>query len=589
MALKNILIKPGVLEETTDRGVGLSGFWKDVDHVRFRDGFPEKLGGWQKQDESIQFLGTARGVVDWQAISTFTRYLAFGTSKKLYVYTGGVLYDITPFRSEGQLTNPFTTSAGSDIVTVSDTAHGVLVGDYVDFNNASAVGGITIDGNYEVLSVPTPDSFTIRHSIAASSTAGPGGGTVDYGYEIHTGVDDSVAGLGYGIGAYGSGTYGTPRSLNQTQARVWSLDTWGEDLIACHIDGSIFVWDSSVGPSTSAQLIANAPTSNLSAFVSTEDRHLVALGADGDPLLIRWCTQEDYNTWQPVITNTAGDKRLDKGSKIVAWAKIRGASLIFTDAFTYAMQASGPPYTFTFASLGDSGGLRGPNAVTAYEGVAYWMGEKEFYTYDGNVRPLPCAVATKVFGDINVVQDTKIWAGVNREFREIWWLYCSANSNENDRYVIYNIDERTWSYGTIDRTALVGDSDVFDTPYAFSPDGYIYNHEVGVDADGSPMISYVESGDFELDETGGTFQHLSKYIPDFRRLSGDVEITFNGKRYPQDTETITSGPHSVTESTRFVNPRMRARQMSIRIESNHLGDDWRNGILRIDIVPHGAR
>lgn len=589
MALQNLKLKPGVYEETTDRGVGLSGFWKDVDRVRFRNGFPEKIGGWLKQAGLDTFIGTARGVVDWQAISTFTKYIAFGTSKKLYVMTGGMIYDITPLRESGQLTNPFTTTINSPTVGVADVGHGLSVGHYVNFNNASAVGGITVDGNYIVATVVDVDNYTITHTSNATSTAGPGGGTVDYGYEIAPGVDDSVAGLGYGIGTYGSGTYGTARSVSQTQARTWSLDTWGEDLIACHVSGSIYVWDSSVGPATSATLIAAAPTNNLSAFVSTENRHLIALGAGSDPLLVQWCHQEDYNTWTSTITNTAGDRRLDVGSKIITWAKIRGSHLIFTDAFVYSMQFAGPPYTFTFSPLGDSGGIRGPNAVHVYEGIAYWMGEKEFYVYDGAVQVLPCSVATKVFGDINSTQNAKVWGTIDRAFREVWWLYTSEDATENDRYVVYNIDEKTWYYGTMDRTILVGDSDIFELAYGFSPDGYIYDHNYGVDDDVTAMSAYVETGDIELDPNGTFFQHLSKYVPDFQRLTGSVDVTFSGKRYPQDTATVTSGPHSITSTTKFVNPRMRVRQMSMKIQSSDLGDDWRSGIVRLDLLPHGKR
>lgn len=617
MALKNLPFKPGIYEESTDRDVGKMLYWKDCDKVRFRDGLPEKIGGWSNSQFQDEFVGKVRGTADWISNDTSKRFLAFGTNVKLYALEKGStddFVDITPYAviNEALAADPFATTSGSPIVTVTDVSHGQSEGNYVTFSGAAAVAGITISGNYRINTIVNTDSYRITHTSNANATTTGGGASVLASYEASTGVESSSSGAGYGALGYGEGTYGTARTVSggsalvTLQARTWSLDTWGEDLIANSVGGAIYVWDSSSyvtgDPPTAsrATIIANAPTNNRLVFVSTEDRHLVALGADGDPLLIRWSDQEDYSTWTPALENTAGDKRLDVGTQIVAYTKIRGATLIFTNSFTYSMQFVGPPYTFAFYPLGDNGGIRGPLAVAAYEGKAYWMGEKEFYTYDGSVKILPCTIKERVFGSINDSQNAKICAGVNRAYNEVWWFYTSSESTENDRYFVYNIDDNAWYYGNLSRTAYVGNSDTFDFPYAFGSDGRIYRHETGTDEVNAPIgggsdqtsaiTAYIESGDVEIDQDGNLFQHVSKFIPDFKRLVGSVDITINGKRYPQQTgNAVASGPHTVDSTTKFINPRMRARQISVRIESDAVGDSWRTGSLRIDTLPHGRR
>lgn len=606
--LKNLPFKPGIYEEASDRDVGKLGYWKDCDKVRFRDGLPQKIGGWAVNDflGGATFLGIARGAVDWVNNERTEKYVGFGTNAKLYLVRQAQpdeLYDITPVEQSYNLTDPFSTTIGSNVVNVTHASHGREAGVYVEFSGTDvAVGGIPaaeLDDNFEIKTVVDADNYTIEVTTVATSTTTTIGGSVTASYEPLMG-GDSTGSLGYGSQTYSSGTYGTPRTaptgtLQQVTASTWSLDTWGEDLIACPFGGRIYVWDQSAGYSTRATIISAAPLENLAAFVSTEDRHLVALGCtpagggDINPMLIRWSNQEDYDTWTPAVNNTAGDKVLDVGTKIVGYSKVRGTTLIFTNTFLYSMQFVGPPYTYDFAPLGDNGGVRGPLCVAAYEGVAYWIGEKEFYYYDGSVKVLPCTVKERIFSDINSGQNEKVCAGVNRAYNEVWWFYPSAGATENDLYVVYNIIDKAWYYGEMSRTTYIGNSDVLDYPYAFGADGYIYEHEFGTDADGAALEAYIESGDIELDPEGNQFQHLSKYIPDFRRLIGGVSVTFTGRRYPQDSAQIISGPHEVSSSTKFVNPRMRCRQMSIKIESDGVGDDWRASSLRIDTVPHGRR
>lgn len=594
MPLKNLPFKPGIYSDETDRDVGKLGYWIDCDKVRFRDGMPAMIGGWIRGVDDAQFLGVARGATDWRSYRSEI-FLAFGTHLKLYVWVGGEYFDITPYRDTGTLTNPFTTTIGLTEVGVADVAHGLSVGDYVHFSGASAVGGITVDGVYTVTTAPTADSYTITHSVAASSTAGPGGGTVTYAYEIPIGRADSVYGLGWGTGGWGLESWGTPRTLTDilALARTWSIDQWGEDVVCNYRGGGIYVWDSSGGTSARASVITQAPISARSIFVSTEDRHLVALGAhDGvgpSAMNVRWCDQENYTDWTPSLTNTAGDKLLDIGSEILCGAKVRGEHLIFTDAAIYSMVFVGPPDTFGFRPLGDNGGLLGPLAVHVFEGVAYWMGEKDFFMYDGVTKVIPCTINTTVFDDFNYGQRAKVYCGVNRKYREVWWLYPSENSTECDRYAIYNLLEGSWSYGTLDRTMLIGDSDVFSDTYGFGADGYIYTHETGTSANGSNLNAYIESGAVELDDAGNSMQHISKFIPDLKDAAGTLNLTISAKKYPQATEIQSSGPHALTPTTEFVNPRVRGRQVILRFESDATDTNWRLGMPRVELVPHGRR
>ncbi len=599
MALRTIPFKPGIYEEASDRDVGRMLYWKDCDKVRFRDGLPEKLGGWADTvfADEPDYVGAARGVVDWRRTNGSAAYIGFGTSAKLYLADVGAaqIYDITPQVTSINLTDPFTTTNTSAVVTVTDTSHGQVDGATVDFSGATAVGGITIDGEYTI-TVVDANSYTITHSAPATSSA-VGGGTVATVYEIPSGPDSGGVGIGYGALTYGSSTYGTARTSggsgtgSDIVARVWSLDNFGEILIACPINGALYQWAPASGTSTRATVISQASDTNILAFVSSEDRHVVLLGTKDslgnfDSLLIRWCSQEDYTDWTPTITNTAGDKRLDNGTEIVAYCKVRGATLIFTNTYVYSMQFVGPPYTFSFSPLGDNGGIRGMHAAAAYEGIAYWMGGEEFYYYDGSVHVLPCTVKRKVFEDLNENAGT-VFASANRLHNEIWWYYPSAGSTDNDRYVVYNVKDKAWYYGALPRTAFVGASDTFGVPYGFY-NGRIYQHEYGTSDNGAAMTAYVESGDIEIDPDGNDLQHLSKYIPDFKELSGEVTVTFSGKKYPQATETFSSS-HDINAQTQFVNPRMRVRQMSVKIESDGVSDDWRASSLRFDVIPHGKR
>ena len=593
MSLKPLPLAPGLYTINTSRGA--KGRWKDGDHVRFRHGLSQKLGGWTKVISSAVFAGKARGVKDWAALSV-QKIIGMGTHLKLYVWIGGTFSDITPIRESSTLANdPFAVVNTSTTVTVTDVDHGLSVGDYAHYSGATAGGGITINGEYAVVTVPTTGSYTITHSTPATSTdATTGGAAVAYSYEVPVGTGDSAAGLGYGIGPYGASTYGTARSVSGllNMCRIWSLDNWGEDLIACPRGGGIYVWDSSTGVGTRAVVVTNAPTTCKAILMSSENRHLIALGAhDGavsDPLLIRWCSSEDYTAWTASVTNTAGDKRLDFGNEIYCCIKTSKESAIFTDSTLYTMTFDGPPYTFGFSYIGLNGGIAGPNAAKEQDGRVFWMGKGNFFVYDGAIKTLFCEVLNHVFDDINWTQRAKIYAGSNREFSEVWWLYPTAASTECDAYVIYNVVENHWTYGTLARTFIVGDSDTFPTPYAAGTDGYLYHHESGVDDDASALESSLESGDVDIDD-GEYLMHVRKVVPDFKTLDGSISLTLNGKEYPGSSETIASTAQTITATTKFVNPRIRARQVSVSLVTTAVGDDWRMGTLRLDVKQHGKK
>lgn len=592
MALTDVPYKAGIFTEDTDRGVGKLLYWKDCDHVRFFNGRPQKLGGWVKASQT-QFVGKARAVIDW--VTPRQEFLiAIGTHKKLYIFSGGELFDITPIRESGTLTGPFGTTDGSAIVTITDASHGCSVGDFVHFDTGDAVGGITISGEYEVASVVSSGSYTIVHSSAATSTT-TGGGSVNYRYEIQVGLDYSVYGLGWGALQWSVSDWGDPREFSEIflRARIWSFGIWGEDLIASPSGKPMYVWDSSAGVTTRATLISQAPSVNLGVFVSQETRQILSLGShDGvahDSQLIRWCSREDYTDWTPSLANTAGDKRLELGTEVYTALATRTESLIFTNTALYAMQFVGMPDVFGFQPLGLNGGLAGPRAANIFNGVAYWMAAGGFYRYDGTLVELPCAVYDYVFKNINRRAMRAVQCAIITDYSEVMWLYASEDSAELNRYVIYNVADSAWYYGSFDRTAFAGALQSSVRVYGCGADGYLYVHEVGVNADTEAMESHLYSGDIEIDGSGEQLMRIGKFIADMLRLTGTIHVTLSGKKYPQDTEVQESGPHEITDATKFINPRLRCRQMSFQLDNNELHSDWRIGTVRLDAKPDGKR
>ncbi len=427
-------VEAGVYTEQTARGA--TGRWKDADKVRWRYGLPQKIGGWTQVGVG-PFKGLVRKIWDWTTIDK-RNIAALGTESKLYLYDANVLYDVTPVRRVTSLNNPFDTTISSTTVTVTDATHGAFLGDYVRFSGASAVGGITIDGEYQITAIIDTDTYEIEHTSAATSSA-TGGGVVSMAYDISVGKTVSTFGLGWGTGVWSQGTWGTPRiSSNVRQPlRTWSLDNWGEDLIANPRGGGIYWWDRSTGQNSRAVILEDAPDRANFIIVSQRDRHLFALGCTDwftgqfDPLLIRWCSKEDLNDWIPTSTNTAGDLRIYRGSEIVGSIRTRGEILVFTDVSVHQINYLGGNSVYGVQVAGENVSLLGPNAAIEVDYRVFFMAEADFYMYDGVLRPIPCDVRNYVYKNLTVSQKDKVFAGINREFNEIWWFYPAK---DNDTY-----------------------------------------------------------------------------------------------------------------------------------------------------------
>jgi hypothetical protein len=435
----------------------------------------------------------------------------------------------------------------------------------------------------------------ITHGSAATSSGTGGGASVAYSYELTQEGANTVVGTGWGALAWGDEEWGDARTTSSflIEASVWSLDKWGEDLIACRRNGKIWVWDTSGGVSVRAAVThANAPIQCKFAMVSPENQHLIAFGAHNgsifDPMLILWSSSEDYTTWTAASTNSAGSKRLDTGNEIMCAVKSTREIVIFTDSYLWTMSFTGPPSFFSFTPIGNNGGIRSPNAAVEFNGITFWMTKNNFYFYDGRVKVLKCDVWDTVFKDIDINQAIKTFAALNIEFSEVWWFYASDGAAEVDRYVIFNVLEETWSYGTMARTAYIGDSGIQDYAYATGTDGIMYNHEKGTDDDGAALSSHLSSYDVETD-AGDELAHVATIVPDFETLTGSINMQLKGKRYPQSPNEISSTLINVTSTTKFINPRIKARQISLHFTTDAVGDNWRLGTIRAGTRVHGKK
>lgn len=589
MELAKITLPPGILKNTTD--LGAEGRWKDGDKIRFHNGLAQPIGGWAKQN-TTPFLGVARGSLAWTS-NDYDKYGAFGTHLKLYIWATDFT-DITPLRASGTLgTDPFAMTNTSTTVTVTDTSHGAIAGDFVTFGGASASNGITVDGEYQIQTIVDADTYTITHSAAATGTGSGGGASVTYAYQINTGGVNGVFGLGWGAGTWGASTWGTARSTSNifTAPRTWSLTLWGEDLIANPKGGGIYVWDTSVGAGSRATAISGAPSTANFVLVSEQDRHLIAFGAhDGSlnqPMLIRWSDQEDYTTWTASATNTAGDKLLRGGSEILAAIPTQGEILVLTDNNAHSMQFIGGNFVFSFQEVGQNCGIIGPHAGVSVDGRIFYMGQHDFFMYDGRIRTLPSDVHEFVFRDIEVNQRAKAFAGHNPDFDEVWWFFPSEGELEPDKYVIYDYAQNIWSCGSLSRTTWVSAAHVYANPLATDSSGYVYAHESGHSDDGSDLSAYVESGDFDLGD-GTKMMFVDRLVPDFADQVGDVTATLKTRKWPNGSQT-SKGPYTLSTSTDMVNVRARGRQAAVRLASSGTSNFWRLGTLRARIKPDGER
>lgn len=584
MTLTKIEFAPGVHKDFTP--LTNEGSFQDGDKIRFRDRMAENIGGWRKALAS-QVSGVPRAIKTWTTLSG-QKTAAIGTSQKLYIFDGIRFHDITPYEESGTLgTDPFSVTSGSPVVTVTDPSHNRSAGDYVNFSGASAVGGITIDGEYSVTAVIDVSTYTVTHGSNATSTATGGGSSVAYNYEISIGRDDATLLYGWGAGVWNQGTWGTPRSSNPVVAdlRVWTLDNWGEDLLCMPRGGNLYWWDATNGVGARAQKVAAAPTGEF-FVVDGENREVIVFGADGDPLNIQWCDQNDFTDWTPTATNTADERRLLGGSSIVGALVTKGEILIWTDVALHGMQYTyRGDFNYALRKIGMQCGLIGMNAAASHGSTAWWMGNNQnFYVYDGRVRILSCPIRKDVFDNLTALQSDKVFAGVNGAHMEIWWFWQSDSGTENDRYTIYNFGENIWYHGTLERTAWA-DKEVFDYPLALDASGYLREHEYGKNDDGNALASYVETGEFDLGD-GDKLMFLNGIVPDFVQ-SGTVQITLKARKWP-NSEQVTKGPVNVTSSDDYIRPRIRGRQVSLRVGSNEVDASWRIGRLRFDAMPDGS-
>jgi len=635
MPLKKIPLPPGF--DKNDTASQAEGRWIDGDNVRFQYGSPEKIGGWQQINSSI-LVGAARDIHSWFDL-TGRRYVAIGTNKILYVLFDEVFYDITPLGSA--LTScTFNTTTGSATVTVNKVAHNLNVGDLFTFTSVTPptgfIGTDFTTNTFEVITVPTADTFTITMAVNSSGTASNSGSATVNPY-VPVGPLAATFGYGWGAGTWGLSTWGTSRTVSNTiiDAGNWSLDNFGELLIATIKDGKTFKWDpnAGVGVNTRASVITGNPTATVLTRVSDRDRHLVHFGTETtigspgtqDPMFIRFSDQEDIEDYVPNSTNTAGTFRLDNGSRIVAAVKGKDYMLVLTDEAAYVMQFVGPPFTFSIRQVGSNCGCIGQHAAVFVDGAVYWMGDSgNFFVFDGTVKTLSSSVEDFVFttqGDnlgLNFTNGELVFAGHNSLFTEINWFYPKSSSTEIDRVVSYNYEDKTWTTGTLARTTYE-DSHVLENPTAtkylsaLTPNrptvngitnggSYVFAHEVGVNevlnltstsTTSIAISAFIKSGDFDLDIDGDGeyFIKIRRFIPDFKYLDGNAKVTLIFRAYPADTTAglgqTTVGPFTITSTTDKIDTRARGRLAAIKIENDALNDNWRYGIFRVDIQPDG--
>jgi len=615
MPLQKLKLRPGVNRENTRYTT--EGGWYESDKVRFRQGTPEKIGGWERISENT-FLGVCRSLHQWSTLDGLI-YTGVGTNLKFYVESGGAYYDITPIEETNTLTNPFDTVSGDSIVTVTDAGMGnLLAGDFVTFSGAAPVGGLTISGEYEIISVDQlTTTFTIDAGTPASATAN-GGGTVTAAYQINTGAAIAVPLVGWGSSTWGSGPWGIGQPSTKS-LRLWSQSNFGEDLIFGPRGGAIYYWDASAGLNTRAVALADmmgasgVPTQQNFLLVSDVSRFVFALGCeqDGtfDAMLIRWSDQEDATNWTPAPTNQAGFLRLSRGSEIVTATQSRQEILVWTDTSLYSLQYVGAPIVWSAQLVGENTSIASENAVAYANGVAYWMGVDKFYKYDGRTQTLRCDLRQFVFNNLNMDQYTQIFAGTNEAFNEIWWFYCSGSSTAINSYVVYNYAEDVWYYGSMARTAWV-DSGIVNNPIAATYNHNLVAHEVGNDnaeTDNVEAIeAFISSSEFDLDD-GHNFMYIWRMLPDMN-FSGSnaanpaVTMTLlpmvnSGAGYTTPasvggtnvTPVVRSATVPIEKFTGQVFVKVRGRQMILKVSSSGLGVAWQLGSPRLDMRKDGRR
>jgi hypothetical protein len=574
---------PGIVK--TDAPYALRGRYIDCQHVRFVKGKPEKHRG-HVMFSTVPVTGFARAALSWDDFS-FNRRLAVGTHLKLYLLgADGVPQNITPFRSTGTLANdPFAVTSGSATVIVTHASHGNVVGSTVNFSGATAGGGITVDGEYLVTAVLGVNSYEIVHSVAASSTdATTGGAAVVFSYELLPGNANVQQGRGWGVGTWGTGFWGVPReSSTFTQyARTWSLDLYGENLLAMPSGSFLYQWDPD--SSVRAEKVTNSPSGHF-MFVTSE-RYPVILGLDDDMMTLGWPDQNDITIWTPAANNTALIRRLQIGSRLVAGAVLRNTlNILWSDSAAYSMQYTGRKnIIYETLPIAKQCGLIGPQAFVVARGVAFWMSNFNFHMYAGGVDNIPNSedVRDWLFARLNPKQNWKCAAEYSSTHNEVRWQYVLDGQDESAYYVAVSLDDFSWTMGEDDRLVFEERSGINPGVYGVDAEGNVYQHEIGVDANGAAMSWFLESAPLDL-EDGDRLIDAHGYIPNFQRQVGPIDITINGWDHPQQVTPIDTFTGSIAEQQGIVDMNMSGRQMSFRIAGSAVASDFRLGIGKVEI------
>lgn len=494
----------------------------------------------------------------------------------------------------------FTTVNGSSIVTCTLPSHGLSVGDIFEVNVSTAVGGLTLSGVYSVASVVDADNFTFNAPNTASSGASVFENGGDTRARYFTTFSPPLPPQGFGDNAFGAGGYGTGTTVpgnvgTPITATDWSLDNWGQILLANPRSGPIYYWNPAGAPTVIQIISGSAPTANLGMFVAMPQRQVIAYGSSFgnqvDPLLVRWCDVENFEDWIGTTTNQAGSFRLPTGSRIVGATQTSQQALFWTDIDLYSMQYIGPPFVYSFNKISSECGLISQKAFGTAGPLTFWMGYNQFFILSGEgAKVIQCPVWDVVFQNLNRDQVDKIRCATNAQFGEVTWFYPSAYSNEVDSYVKYNSLLDAWDYGQLARTAWIDQSEL-GSPIGAGADRYIYQHEIGNDADNMPMQPFMQTGYFVIAE-GDQLLTVDQVWPDMKWGDYDlppnatVNLTFYGVNYPGETPTV-YGPYQMTKDTKYLSVRIRNRLLSIRISSNDFGTFWRMGNMRYRFQPDG--
>jgi hypothetical protein len=614
MKLVDLKFQPGIDKQDTAYSAGDQRKYVDSNLVRFHYGKPERWKGWTYlPDPNKTIVGVVRDTHSWIGLDG-TRYLALGTDRKLYLFSGSKIYDITPIRETASLTNPFTTN-GTTTVTVTDADHGAIEGDFVTFDSFSAIDGLDMNNEFEVTTYVDANTYKVTHTSAASGSTSGGGGSGNANYQINIGETASTFGYGWGTDTWSTSTWDTPRTSSTVTvfARTWSLDNFGEDLIATVLNASTYIKDISGAIDARATALSNAPTASRFSLVSTDTRHLMIFGtettigtpASQDDLLFRFSDREDATDYTPVATNEAGSLRISDGSRIVGAVKSSGQILVWTDTSLHGVQFVGTPFTFGLRQLGANCGLIAQHAAIEVNGRAYWMSDNSFYMYDGVVKKMPCSVQDYVFDDLSYTNRNDIACGINTAFNEIIWYYPSASATAIDRGVAYNYLENTWYTVNLGRTTWLG-AYVYENPIATEYSAsvtanvstilgltagasYIYEHESGNNqADGTALPAFLTTGSVEIAD-GNELMSVSKLVPDFDNLANTMTATLTLEQYPQSASNVTT-TGSISSTTEKIDVRGRGRAVKIKYETNTVNDTaWRLGSTKLQLRPDGRR